>query len=285
MGHPPRGRSAGPRRDEPAIECGQDGVDLPGGRGQSGDQALAHPSEDGRGADHALGIVAGGNRVELPAGTPADLDSSAAFLFDPIERAWVVPRADLLGHLGAQRSGPALSEPGDGQHHVDQWVFDRCRPQHVQASPDLSVLQLAQVAVDVEEQIVEGGIVERRRAPFAARRPLGCAGRAVLFSIGCDGGAVQPQIPVDLGRDHELPHLAANLGKLGRIERGHLGVGVQESLELGQVVVQVGPGQGRNQMVDDDGVGTPFGLGSLPGIVHHERIDEGQVAQRRIGET
>ena len=199
----------------------------------------------------------------------------------------------------------------------------------MEAAADLGVLQLAQVTVDVEEQVVEGGVVERWRTLSNSRQTIRCrlansrqtircrlansrqtircrlagSGQTVRcrlagsgqtarcsppglrWPLRCAGGAGKPQIPMYLGGDHHIPDLTADLGKLGRIERGHPGVGVEEGLELGQVVVDIGPGQGWDQMVDDDRMGPALRLGSLAGVVHHEGIDEGQVAQGRVRET
>lgn len=52
-----------------------------------------------------------------------------------------------------------------------------------------------------------------------------------------------------------------------------------DDLETRQVVVGVGPGERRQQVVDHHRMGPSLGLGSLAGIVPHERVHEGEVAQ------
>ena len=79
---------------------------------------------------------------------------------------------------------------------------------------------------------------------------------------------------MELGRDQQLPHLFPDGRQLRRIEGGHLGVLVEELLEPGHVVVGVGPGHRRQQVVDDDGVGPALGLGALAGVVDDEGVDE-----------
>ena len=71
--------------------------------------------------------------------------------------------------------------------------------------------------------------------------------------------------------------------QLGRVEHLEPGVVVQQRLELGQLVVGLGPHHRRHQVVDDRGVGAPLGLHALAGVVDHERVDERDVAQRRVG--
>ena len=84
-------------------------------------------------------------------------------------------------------------------------------------------------------------------------------------------------------RSHSSQIWARSAGQLGRVEGRHLVVLVEEALEAGQVVVDLGPGHGRHEVVDDHGVGPALGLGALPGVVDHERVDEGQVAEGGVG--
>ena len=129
----------------------------------------------------------------------------------------------------------------------------------VQAAADLGVLELAEVAVDVSDEVVERVVVR--------------------------GGSATPRSrwsSAATSRSHTLARMA---GQLGRVEGGHLGVLVEERLEAGHVVVGVGPGHGRQQVVDDDRVGPPLGLGALARVVDDEGVDEREVAQRHVGKA
>ena len=126
----------------------------------------------------------------------------------------------------------------------------------MQAVADLDVLDLAEPTVDVQQHVVE---------------------RVVLGSLG------QTQIVVHLGGAHQRPDLLADRGQLAGVERGDVGVLVEQLLQSCDVPVAFGAGHRRDEMVDERGVGAPFGLGALSGVVDEERIDQRQVAQRRIG--
>ena len=135
----------------------------------------------------------------------------------------------------------------------------RRRAEHVQPAADLGVLEGAQVAVDVEDHVVERLIVRR--------------------------GVAEVEVAVDLGGDEHVPHLGPDRRQLGRVHQGALGVAVEELLELGQLVVRVGPGQRRREVVDDDGVGAALGLGALAGVVDDERVEERHVGDRHVREA
>ena len=68
---------------------------------------------------------------------------------------------------------------------------------------------------------------------------------------------------MDLRLDQQVPDLATHGGQLGRIEGGDLGVRVEQHLELGQVVVGLGPGERRDEVVDNHCVASSLGLGPL----------------------
>ena len=87
---------------------------------------------------------------------------------------------------------------------------------------------------------------------------------------------------VQLCGQHELPDLGADRRDLGRVESGKGGVLIQQLLELGHVAIGVGSCHRRNQVVHDHGMGSPFGLGPLAGVVDDERVDQRQVAEHRI---
>ena len=90
---------------------------------------------------------------------------------------------------------------------------------------------------------------------------------------------------MDLGGDEHVPHLGPDRRQLGRVHRRALGVPVEELLELGQLVVGVGPGHRRREVVDDDGVGAALGLRALAGVVDDERVEERHVGDGDVGEA
>ena len=90
--------------------------------------------------------------------------------------------AQRLGHHRPQRRHRALRQPGDAEDQVDQRLALGRDTQDVEPAPDLGVLQGAQVAVDVQDHVVE----------LVLAHPVG-----------------QAQVAVDLGVDQHVPHLAA----------------------------------------------------------------------------
>ncbi len=77
------------------------------------------------------------------------------------------------------------------------------------------------------------------------------------------GFGAEPEVAVDLGVDEQIPDLPAEGGQLGRVHGLGLGVGVEQLLEAGQLVVGLGPGHRWQEMIDDHGVGSALGLGPL----------------------
>ena len=126
----------------------------------------------------------------------------------------------------------------------------------MQAVADLGVLDLAQPAVDVQQEVVEAVVV-----------------RAV----------VQAQVVVELGGLDQRPDLGADRGQLGRVHRGDRGVLVEELLQARDVAVGLGAGHRRHEVVDEGGVHAALGLGALARVVDQERVDERQVAEGGVG--
>ena len=106
----------------------------------------------------------------------------------------------------------------------------------VQAVADLDVLDLAQPAVDVQHHVVEG----------------------VLFGL-----LGQAQVVIHLGRADQRPDLLADGGQLAGVQRGDVGVLVQQLLQTRDVAVGFGAGHRRDEVVDEHRVRAPFGLGAL----------------------
>ena len=129
-------------------------------------------------------------------------------------------------------------------------------PEDVQAVADLDVLDLAQPAVDVQQHVVE---------------------RVLVGPVG------QAEIVVHLGGPHQRPDLLADGGQLARIQRGDVGVLVEQLFEPGDVAVGFGARHRRDQVVDQHGVRPALGLGAFTGVVDQERVDQRQVAERGVG--
>ena len=75
----------------------------------------------------------------------------------------------------------------------------------------------------------------------------------------------------------------ADGGQLAGVERGDVGVLVEQLLQPRDVAVGLGARHRRDEVVDQHGVRPALGLGALTGIVDQERIDQRQVAQRGVG--
>jgi hypothetical protein len=154
------------------------------------------------------------------------------------------------------RTAPGLLRAQDAEHQVDARRTDRRLAEYVQAVADEDVLDLAQVAVDVQQEVVELLVGGRLR---------------------------HVQVVVQLrGRD-EVPDLATDGRELARVHRLHLGVLVEQLLELRHLVVALGPRHRRHQVVDDGGVTAALGLRALARVVDDERVEQRQVAEHRVG--
>ena len=97
------------------------------------------------------------------------------------------------------------------------------------------------------------------------------------------GPVLQPEVVVHLRGPHQRPDLLPDRGQLAGVQRGDVGVLVEQLLEPGDVAVGLGTRHRRDQVVDQHGVGPALGLGALPGIVDQERVDQRQVAERGVG--
>ncbi len=93
----------------------------------------------------------------------------------------------------------------------------------------------------------------------------------------------QAEIVVHLRGAHQRPDLLADRGQLARVQRGDVGVLVEQLLQTRDVAVAFGARHRRDEVVDERGVRAPFGLGALARVVDQERVDQRQVAKRRVG--
>ncbi len=152
-------------------------------------------------------------------------------------------------------SAPHLRGTQHRQDEVHARFADRAAAQDVQAVADLHVLDLAQIAVDVHDELVEVVVVRL---------------------------VVHVQVVVELGGLHQRPDLRPYRRCLRRVQVGDQRVLVEQLLQLGEVPVRVGPRHRRHQVIDDRGVPAPFRLCPLAGVVHDERVDQRQVAEDRV---
>nr|BFE68960.1 hypothetical protein GCM10020092_022610 [Actinoplanes digitatis] len=151
---------------------------------------------------------------------------------------------------------PHLAGAQHRQHQVDPGLAGRRGAKDMQAVADLDVLDLAEPAVDVQDELVELLVV----------RPV-----------------VQAEVVVHPGGLDQGPDLRADRGQLRRVERGDVRVLVEQLLEPGDVAVGLGAGHRRDQVVDEGGVRAPFRLCPLTRVVDQERVNQRQVAERRVG--
>ena len=153
----------------------------------------------------------------------------------------------------AQAAYRAIVQAQHGEHQPDTLLAGRCLAQGMQPIANLGILQLAQIAVHVQQEVVK--IVR------------GFCGMQVVMQIGLYD---------------EVPDLRLDGRQLAGVEGLHLVILVHELFQPGDVVVHLGPHHGRDEMVDHHGMRAPFGLGAFAGVVDDEGIDQGQVTQRQI---
>ncbi len=201
----------------------------------------------------------GGRRAGLPAGGLHARDQGVRQRLDLVDPdlGRVVGQAQRLTQARqALLAAPHLAGAQDREHEVHPGVARGGRAEDVQAVADLDVLDLAEPAVDVQEEVVELRLV----------RPL-----------------LQAEVVVQLRGLHQRPDLLADRRQLGRVHRRDVGVLVEQLLEPGDVAVGLGPGHRRDEVVDERGVRPALGLRALPRVVDQERVDQRQVAERRVG--
>ena len=157
------------------------------------------------------------------------------------------PSADRSPGSAFDLTAPDLRGPQHRQHQVHPGLTDRGLAENVQPVADLGVLDLAQPAVDVQDEVVELG---------------------VMRAVG------QAQVVVHLGGLDQRPDLRPDRRQLGRVHRRDHRVLVEKLLQLGDVAVRLGPGHRRDQVIDDGGVRPALGLGALAGVVDQERVDQ-----------
>ena len=228
-----------------------------GVRAQGRDEARRRPSARPR-SDRSL-------RVERRGPSPAAASAStrcAALGLDLV---------DLVAALGARVEPEVARRPWPAATATVPWgsrVTASTRStsaspsggaaEHVEPAADLGVLERAQVAVDVQDHVVELVVVPAPSSPRPRSRWISASTSSV-------------------------PHLAAQRGQLAGSMAWAAGVGVEQRLEAGQVVGGSARVIGGTRWSIDDRVGAPLGLRALAGVVDHERVEERQVAEGGVG--
>ena len=286
ISHPPGGGAAGAGRDKAAIQPPQQIADFVLSTHQGRINEIGHIAQHRRyrrvGMAQQLGRY-GRGLVRLKTAGPKLVIGLAAEQFQPFqhipgaaERGFRIqfrqpvrqiaidrlPRiiqqsrvvqAHSCGQGAAQAGYPAGVQPSQGGQQPGQLRLGRRLAQGVQAVLNLHILDFAEIAVNFQHKLAE---VVRR--------------------------GVNAQIPVQFGLLHHFPNLAFQQRQLGRIQGLALIMFVQQLLQLGDVAIAVGGGHGRDEVVNNRGVGAALGLGAFAGIVDDKGIKERQIVQGRL---
>ena len=191
----------------------------------------------------------------------APAPARASIAGSPVFGAVGQERAEDLASWRVVTSGAASAKPCRPQDRVQQaaeLLALRHLAEDVQPVADLQVLDLAQVAVDVLDQVAE--VLELGLVALDAR------GR----------GAARPSCS-------SVQMRFASVGSFGGVERLGARVLVEQLLELGELVVGLRAHHRRHEVVDHDGVGAALGLHALAGVVDDERVEERHVAEAGVG--
>ena len=113
----------------------------------------------------------------------------------------------------------------------------------MQSIADLQILQLAQKAIELAQ--------------------------CLCFVLAVGDAA----IAVDPGGARGCEDIAGERRHPARVAAQRVVIFVDQPFELGLHAIAAGAGQGRGQVVDDDRLRAPLGLGSLARIVDDERVE------------
>ncbi len=156
--------------------------------------------------------------------------------------------AEIGGQRADQRGIRTLAvaalEPGQRHQEVGALLPRRCPSQDVQPISNLKLLQLAEMVVD------------------------GLQRRVVV--------AVQAEILVEPEPARQVEDVATQWLEAAGVELERGVVLVDQRLEVHQLAMRLGTGQGRGEVVDDDGGGAPLGLAAFARIVDDEGVEVGQ---------
>ena len=260
--------------DAPAVETGQHRRNLGrSARGHRRPQSALDPAEHGAGAMPFRGSgLRTGNETQrqrfqpfdrVAGSAPRRRSSPSAVGLGPVHgsaKSSISGSAPSSRSVASTRSSDSSSPPPPRRARAIATSSASRRspsgcPEHMQPVADLQFLQLAQKPVE---------LLQRRRG---------------LFS-GCDAA-----IAVDPGRSRALQDFGGERRNPSDIALRRLVILVDQPLDLGLRTVAAGAGQGRGQVIDDDGLRPPFRLTALAGIVDDERVEMRQRTQRRLRET
>ena len=167
--------------------------------------------------------------------------------------------SEVAGKRPGDRRARALVRAARHAHERDQEVEEplriRAPAEDVQAVPDLHLLELAEIGVELAE----------------------CRPRVLA------GG--DPAVPVEPEAGDQFEDLVPEDREAPRVHPRRLVVLVDEALEVGERTIGLRPGEGRGQVVDDDRLRAALRLGPLARVVDDERIDVRQGAERRLREA
>lgn len=231
-------------------------VEFGRGRGEPGHDLAGGELQDGG----DLFAVLGGDGGRVPARVLHRLHQRAGPLLGLVGgragRGGLVETEGLAQAGQGRGAAPDLAGAEDGEDQVDVVGAGGRVAEDVQTVADLGVLDLAEPAVDVQEEVVEA---------------------VVLRTV------VQAEVVVEPGGLDEGPDLGADRRQLRRVHGGDLGVLVEKLLQARDVAVRVRAGHRRDQVVDEGGVDAALGLGALARVVDQERVDQREVAEGGVG--
>ncbi len=273
------GRRAGrPGLDEPAIERLQDSADLGpatlGHRGAKGFPDLVqdrtgrlpggirpqNAGDQGAGQklqalDRVTAAAPGLAARSLQDRRPEALPGGGHGAIERIEAGKLQIRSQRAQERGIAARSCAARHARKGHQQVGQPVAFGRLAELVQAIPDLQLLELAEVVVE-----------------------LGKGGVRAIARFDADV-AVEPEAPAQ-GQD-----LAPQVSGAARVDPGRVVVLVDQPLELGKRPVGFRARERRRQMVDDHRGTPPLGLAALARVVDDEGVDVGQRPERRLREA
>ena len=174
------------------------------------------------------------------------------------------------GDRGPDARRVQVGQPGQGKQQLDELAPPRRLPEDVQAVADLGPRQLAQVGVQVFQQV---GDLPALHARERHGRALG--GQTLVPFVGVVAVVLRHQpreVGVQAGSLDQVPDLALKERQLRRVEQFNLIILVHKLGELLELAIHARRRQRRNQMIDEHRMGSALGLGSLAGVVEDERV-------------
>ena len=204
-------------------------------------------------------VPAVGERVRERAGPLADpaRPEVAVEGVEPVDTPVEAPVETKVAGEGAGDGSARTRVLAAGHAHerdeeVEEALRIRAPAEHVQAVPDLHLLELAEIGVELGERLAR-------------------------FLAGGDAA-----VPVEPDARDELEDLVSEDREAPRVHPRRLVVLVDEALEVGKGTVGLRPGEGRGQVVDNDRLRAALGLRPLPRVVDDERVDVRERAERRL---